>query len=60
MGIFEFIITLVGGIIGFFLSIVAAIAGFILKVLGAACGCVGCILVFTIVIPIIIIFALVL
>jgi hypothetical protein len=60
MGIFEFIFAVISGIIGFFLSIVAAIAGFFLKILGAACGCVGCALVLTLVIPIIIILALVL
>ena len=60
MGIFEFIFAVIGGIIGFFLSISGAVAGFILKILGTACGCIGCVFVFTLVIPIIIILALVL
>ena len=60
MGIFEFIFAVIGGIIAFFLSIIGAIIGFILKIIGTACGCIGCIFLFTLAIPIAILLALVL
>lgn len=60
MGIFEFIFGMIGGIIGIFLSMIGAVVGFVLKIIGAACGCIGCIFLFSLAIPIIIILALVL